>query len=298
MERQVRFTQSEKYTCLDDLEQDNKFSLTSGISLDYCGREQCESGHRFGPFVRESYLIHIVYEGRGTYTRGEKVFSLEKGQAFLIYPEEVTVYEADANEPWSYVWVGFHGYRSDEFLEKMGFSKDNPVVSLKQVEKEKDCIMDMLKATRLNSMDELRRISELFQLFAYMMEDNENYVGKENHDYPSTAYVKYAMDYMKLHIKEKIKIDELADFIGISRSHLTNSFKKECKMSPQEYLIQLRMEHAAYQLKHSSKPIHLVAEESGYEDSLSFSKIFKQRYKISPKGYRDSSIEVIELNKK
>lgn len=298
MERQVRFTQSAKYTCLDDLEQDNEFNITSAISLDYCGIEQCENSHKFGPFIRKSFLIHIVYEGKGTYTIGEKVFYLEKGQAFLIYPEEETVYEADCENPWCYVWVGFHGYRSEEFIDKMGFTKENPVISLKHIDEEKECIMNMLKATRLTSIDELRRISELFELFALMMEGNENYAGKEKHDYPSVTYVKYAMDYMRAHIKEKIKIDELADAIGISRSHLTGSFKKELKLSPQEYLIYLRMENAAYMLKNSAEPIQNIAAECGYEDSLSFSKIFKQKYNMSPKAYRDSQVELIHLDKK
>jgi AraC-like DNA-binding protein len=297
MDKQVIFTKSERFMCLDNLEQDNPFRMTNGISLDYCGMEQCEQNHRFGPFIRESFLIHIVFDGYGTYTRGGKSFRLEKGQAFLIYPEEVTVYEADKLQPWSYVWVGFHGYRSEELLYKMGFSKTNPVIVVKQLEREKECVQDILKATRLNSIDELRRTSGLFQLFALLMEDNEAYLNNTNHDYPSAVYVKYAMDYMKLHMKEKVKIDELAEFIGISRSHLTNSFKKECKMSPQEYLIQLRMEHAAYLLKDSTKPIHLIAEESGYKDSLSFSKIFKQKYKLSPTQYRETSVTLMELEK-
>lgn len=298
MERQVGFTESARFSCLEDLEQDNQFNLTSAISLDYCGWEQCQNGFQFGPYIRDNFVIHVIYEGKGTYTVGNKIFKIEKGQAFLIYPEMETVYKADEKEPWCYTWVGFHGYRSEEFLDKMGFTKENPVISLKNLDKEKECIMNMIKARRLTSIDELRRGSELFALFAWMMEDNVAYVGKENHDYPSATYVKYAMDYMRIHIKEKIKIDELADIIGISRSHLTASFKKELKMSPQEYLIHLRMENAIYMLKNTSESIQVIAAQSGYEDSLSFSKIFKQKYNTSPKGYRESQVELIQTGKK
>lgn len=298
MERHVGYTESARFGCLEDLEQDNQFNLTSAISLDYCGWEQCEKGFQFGPYVRDQYVIHIIYEGKGTYTVGKKDFHLEKGQAFLIYPEIETVYKADMKKPWCYTWVGFHGYRSVEFAEKMGFTKENPVITLKHLEKEKECIMNMLKAKKLTSVDELRRISNMFDLFALIMDDNEKYVGKENHDYPSVTYVKYAMDYMMLHMKENIKIDELADTIGISRSHLTGSFKKELNMSPKEYLIHLRMEHATYMLKNTSEPIHVIALESGYQDSLSFSRIFKQKYDMSPKVYRESQVELIQTDQK
>lgn len=298
MERYVGFTRSARFTCLEDLEQDNQLSLTSAISLDYCGWETCEKNYKFGPYKRENYVIHIIYEGKGSYTVGDKVFQLKKGQAFIIYPEMETLYKADIKEPWCYAWVGFHGYRSEEFIHKMGFTKENPTIYLKQMEEEKECIINMLRARRLTSIDELKRTGDLFALFALMMEDNEAYTSKENHDYPSVTYVKYAMDYMRINIKEKIKIDELAEMIGISRSHLSGSFKKELNMSPQEYLIHLRMGNAAYLLKNTTEPIQIIASECGYEDSLFFSKIFKQKYNMSPTAYRSVHIELIQTDEK
>ena len=46
------------------------------------------------------------------------------------------------------------------------------------------------------------------------------------------------------HYQEKVKINELADYIGVNRSYLTSSFKKAVGCSPQEYLVNLRMEKA------------------------------------------------------
>ena len=90
----------------------------------------------------------------------------------------------------------------------------------------------------------------------------------------------------------KIKIDDIADFIGISRSHLTGSFKKEMGVSPQEYLINFRLEKAASLLRSSKEQINIIAYQCGYEDSLSFSKAFKQKFGMSPKSFRNLEVEL------
>ena len=36
----------------------------------YCGREDCEKGHFFGPAVRSHQLIHFVLKGKGIYRTG------------------------------------------------------------------------------------------------------------------------------------------------------------------------------------------------------------------------------------
>ena len=56
------------------------------------------------------------------------------------------------------------------------------------------------------------------------------------------------MDYINQHYNEKLRISELATYIGVNRSYLTSSFKKVTGYSPQEYLMLLRMDKAASML--------------------------------------------------
>ena len=80
---------------------------------------------------------------------------------------------------------------------------------------------------------------------------------------------------------EKIKIDALASQIGITRNYLTKSFQKELGVSPQEFLINIRMERAAELLTSTSLPVNEVAAKVGYSDALAFSKKFKEEYNLS-----------------
>lgn len=54
MVRKVGLTDSVGFACLEDLQLSNSYMWGTAISLDYCGREDCIKGWKFGPYVRES----------------------------------------------------------------------------------------------------------------------------------------------------------------------------------------------------------------------------------------------------
>ena len=91
------------------------------------GEQQCEPGHAFGPCVRNNYLIHYIYSGKGVFKTNSKEYHLHKGQFFLICPEQLTYYKADTEEPWLYRWIEFNGSFADSVLKSAGLSEDSPI---------------------------------------------------------------------------------------------------------------------------------------------------------------------------
>ena len=55
-----------------------------------CGWQNCDSGHSFGPAIREYYLIHYILDGKGIFERRGVIYNLAKGSMFLIRPHELT----------------------------------------------------------------------------------------------------------------------------------------------------------------------------------------------------------------
>lgn len=77
--------------------------------LCYCGYEECEPGHSFGPAVKSHYVLHYVLSGKGVFRLNNQLYSISKGEAFLIPPDVRAYYAADNDDPWVYLWVGFDG---------------------------------------------------------------------------------------------------------------------------------------------------------------------------------------------
>ena len=98
--------------------------------------------------------------------------------------------------------------------------------------------------------------------------------------------MRQALDYMNAHLHENIKISEIASHIGIDRSYLSNIFKSTLELSPQEYLMTLRMDRAAELLENTDDKIPSIASAVGYSDPLTFTKMFKRIKGMSPSDWR------------
>lgn len=288
------YTSSARFSCLEDLQ---KESLE--LCLTYCGWEYCDAGHRFGPNKRSSYVLHIVREGKGVLEINKKTYHLTTGDAFLIPAETEAWYEADMIDPWSYMWVAFTGFKADECANGAGFSLRSPVRKTEHIQELNHYIDEIMEARQLSFADELRR-NGLLRLFlsTLMAEYRNSITGGKPHIYPYSVYVEHAMEYIADNYSQKIRIGEMADYIGVNRSYLTSSFKKAIGCSPQEYLLNVRMEKAKSLLKKTDTPISGIASSVGYADQLAFSKIFKQWYGISPRDYRESTDELVTKDRK
>ena len=118
----------------------------------------------------------------------------------------------------------------------------------------------------------------------------ESYIesGKKEHksrDYQTDTYVEYAVNFIRANYATAT-ISTVAKNIGIHRSYLTTIFKKKTGVSPQEFLLQCRLRRACLLLSSTNNPIQEIARNVGYDNPLTFSKIFKSYYGISPREYR------------
>ncbi|MDD6616531.1 MAG: AraC family transcriptional regulator [Lachnospiraceae bacterium] len=285
MAHTVGYTSSERCRCLENL-QKNPLDLY----LTYCGWEHCSPRHRYGPNKRAYFLIHIVWQGKGSLEIDGKKYCLQEGDAFFIPPGAEAWYEADEKDPWWYMWFAFSGLMAGECVDSAGFSLKNPVRRIGCLKELRTCIDQILDAHELTFSDELRRNGLLMTAMSALIRDyTENSaagsIGKLHSDSVS-VYVKQAMDYMLRHYSEQIKISELADFIGVNRSYLTSSFTRIVGVSPQEYLVKLRMEKAKTLLQKTDMAVNAVANATGYTDQLAFSKAFRRYSGMSPRMYK------------
>lgn len=286
MSHTVGYTNSARFKCLEDLQKDSV-----DLCLTYCGWEHCYPSHRFGPNKREAYVLHIISEGKGILEMNRRKYELKKGDAFCIPPGIEAWYEADKEDPWCYMWIGFVGLKAEASINSAGFSMKNPVRTISCIQEANQYIEQMLESHQLSYGNELRRNGLLMLVISALIDDyHKNSSGGGNsiaYAYPGSVYVKHAAEYIAHHYNEKLRIHELAAFIGVNRSYLTSSFKKIKGCSPQEYLVNLRIEKAKSLLKGSDMSISAVANAVGYSDQLAFSKVFKQRCGQSPSSYKE-----------
>ena len=301
--REIGLTEAEQFRALENLQEIHSYPSVNAINLNYYGEEQCENGYRFGPFVRTSYVLHMVRKGKGIFRKGKETYSIGSGQAFLIYPGEETIYQADEKEPWAYMWIGFHGLKAENMMEKSGFSRAHPVITCKNMEELVRIMEELLEYRELTYVNELLRTGCVYRLMGSLISNAENVPvenanGKNEKGSWDSLYVKKAVNLLVNSKDPHVKVEDVAHAIGISRGYLSSIFKKEMKQSPQEFLIRFRMERAADLLRYTDNPVGMIALEVGYTDSMSFSKSFRRHYGMTPSQYRKQSVELVRKQMK
>ncbi|MEM9399096.1 MAG: response regulator [Verrucomicrobiota bacterium] len=88
--------------------------------------------------------------------------------------------------------------------------------------------------------------------------------------------------------KSKFNTDQLADELNISLRSLQRKFKTSINQSPKDFINEFRMKRAAELLISTKTTINEVAFLVGFEESSSFSRMFKKHFGQSPKLYKES----------
>ncbi len=186
----------------------------------------------------------------------------------MIRPFDETYYQADGEDPWNYIWIGF---QTDAPLPI-----DLPDViscpeALTIFQQMKNCItMEQGRSAYLTA-----RIWDLFSIL----------LAKEPH---TPDYVESALAYIHGEYMIGITIEEIARRLNLDRTYLYSIFKKKTGMSPKEYLQNYRLNIATSLMADKGKSVSVAAYSVGYPDIFSFSKIFKRKYGMSPKEYIES----------
>ena len=69
-----------------------------------------------------------------------------------------------------------------------------------------------------------------------------------------------------------LTVQEIADYLSLNRSYLTELFLKTVQLSPQQFLTRYRITKSEELLQSSSLSIQNIAYSCGYSSSFSFSK--------------------------
>lgn len=253
------------------------------LSIFNCGLQRCAAGHTWGPGIRDHYLIHLILSGKGTFRLEDKTFNLQAGAVFLIKPSQLCQYQADAEDPWEYCWVGFNGACANKLVSRLPFSDAAPVHQARNPEVLHGILMDLYRSRGMEAQDEAAMVGYLYLFISALMKETRE--AEPRAASSSSQYVLNAIKYIQFNYSHDISIDDVAKSVGVSRSHLYRVFMSNVGKSPIDYLTEYRIGEACNLLRTSNLSIAEVAISVGFFDQFYFSRVFKKSVGVPPSRY-------------
>jgi two-component system response regulator YesN len=141
-----------------------------------------------------------------------------------------------------------------------------------------------------NKLDYVERVKEtktilkladfLFQGIHALEESRLMFIG-------GNRVIEKAVEYIERNYYKEITLDDLSNYVGLSKSYLSSYFKKVTGGNFIDYLIHLRIEKAKQLFRQTDLKTFEVAEKVGIQDPKYFTKLFKRIEGISPKTFKD-----------
>lgn len=134
-------------------------------------------------------------------------------------------------------------------------------------------------------------LSQLFGLLAILKTQYEVDKNRPVSTYRDADRMQEILSYLSMHFSENISMQEVADRVYLSKSHLSREFQKNMGIPFSEYLRKLRLNHVAYLLCHTHKTITDIALSSGYSNVNTMILNFHEKYGYTPSSYRKKYYE-------
>lgn len=100
--------------------------------------------------------------------------------------------------------------------------------------------------------------------------------------------------YIEKNIKQKISIEDIANYVGYSKFYFSRMFKQEMNLSVMEYVKERKIMSASESILKGNKILD-VAIEYGWESHSGFIKAFKSYYGFSPSLLYAMNLEIMHL---
>lgn len=99
--------------------------------------------------------------------------------------------------------------------------------------------------------------------------------------------VRMAKEMVDKRLLEDITLAKVAADIHVSAGYLSRVFLKEVGENFSDYVIRNKLEYAQKQLRETTKKVYEIAADIGYTNPHYFSKLFKERFGVTPLEYRN-----------
>jgi AraC-like DNA-binding protein len=262
-----------------NLKAPKKHPLVVGCGgLEYCTPEYAICRDTF-PY----FSIEYVVRGRGEVKLKDQTRSLQAGCLFSYGPGISQKITGDPADPLVKYFVDFTGTQAAELLRSCKLSPGTisevfPVNALQPL------FDELIHAGSQVGRDNASLCVKLLECMALRISSSR--APMKGSQTLSFATFERCRQHIEHHALRLHSLDQIADECHVNQAYLCRMFRRFDHSSPYQYLLRLKMNHAAKRLQQTDMMIKQVANESGFSDPFHFSRVFHSIFGLSPEAFR------------
>lgn len=236
--------------------------------------------HTYRPFGREDFQLLYLASGAAEFVVDGVHRKLHAGEVVLYRPNEPQEYHYRLEDHVEVYWVHFTGSEAEALAQGLGLGG---VHTVGEDARFRELWDNMIRELRLKRplADELVA-ALLRELLVRMARRNR----EAQTDRPRSTMIERAVDEIERRFAEPLTVAALAAQYNVEVCWFSRLFRRQMGLSPQQYLMTVRLAKARELLGRTECPVGEVARLVGYDNPLYFSRLFSRVCGCSPREYR------------
>jgi AraC-like DNA-binding protein/mannose-6-phosphate isomerase-like protein (cupin superfamily) len=246
------------------------------------------SHHSFPRHFHHHFVIELVVSGADRFYCDGKNYTAENNQLVMINPGEVHTGSTVSNIPLQYYSL----YPDLKALHEVAAFLDislpddfyfrRPLLDPSSLAQKLKQLFHSFHSTKDLLLQQELFFDCMYELLQPALTGYSSLPASINQ---KDSRIQLLLDYIHSHFKENISLQQLAELTRLNLFHLVRLFKKQTGLSPYNYLLILRVEHAKQLLRKGVK-VQEAANSSGFYDASHFNRAFYKMAGTSPKSFR------------
>lgn len=239
----------------------------------------------FPNHFHEYYVIGFVEDGQRVLFFKNKEYSIEKGNVILFNPGDNHACVQSDDGTFDYRGFNISKGMMLDLAEEVTGIRELPGFSKNVIyDEEIACYLRTLHEMVMNGTSDFGKEENLLFLISALI---QNYGQPfESCVLECRQEIEKACEFIRQHLNERIDLDQICRYAGLSKSSLLRAFAKSKGVTPYRYLETMRINEAKALLGKGMQPIE-VAMQTGFSDQSHLTNYFNRFIGLAPGVYRD-----------
>jgi AraC-like DNA-binding protein len=251
------------------------------LAIVFGGYEKCAPDFDIQRRTYPYYILEYSLEGRCTLEINAVSHNLTSGIVAGFAPGNHHHYACDRSIPWEHFWLAFVGAKAKNLFEKSTLYAKGAIVGSPNT-------MQLMQAIITNGTQKTQHAQEICSSYLRILLLSLGESRNAMRPVASVATATYhnCQKYIDENFSSLISPSQVADACGINVRYMSRLFKKYNTVTPQEYIMRLKLNKAVNLLLTSGLAINEIGHSLGFSDPYHFSRVFKRFHGLAPHHYR------------